>query len=187
MIQNFLNQKMQDSINILKESSNSPKEINTIILDSKFFNEMYFKSDIRNLELKPLFDGLLNIKKPVLYWFEIDNFQTNAEIIRDLYLNHLKNKSGRNISSYKKNFDSNSKTLYVGKVKTGFWGRVITHLGYHKSEKTAGLQLFQWYNVAKGQPSLKLHYIVFENNMQNQIAVLEYELAQELKPILGRY
>jgi len=88
-----------------------------------FFNSIYFDNDIRKSEqLKETFDKLKLIKNPVLYWFEIDETKIKADKIRSRYVDHLAKKSNRAMSSYKKIFDQNSKTLYVGKVKTGFWG-----------------------------------------------------------------
>jgi hypothetical protein len=188
MITEFLNRRIENSIEILKVSFCKDKDVNSLFIDEVFFNSIYFDNDIRKSEqLKDIFDHLKKIKEPVLYWFEIDEGKINAEKIRNLYIEHLAKKSNRAISSYKKDFDRSSKTLYVGKVKSGFWGRLITHLGYHTSTQTAGLQLFHWYNVADGLPSLKLNYIVFEREMEDLISILELDLARELKPILGRY
>lgn len=186
IILDFLNQQMQASISHLQASSNNPKEVKTLTLDAKFFDARYFDQDIRLLELQPIFEDWQKINQPVLYWFEFDSSLITASQIRELYKNHLEHNQ-RNISSFKKNYDEHSNILYVGKVKTGFWGRVITHLGYHKSEKTAGLQLFHWYNVTKGHTPLQLNYIVFEKEMENLIAVLENDLQKQIKPILGRY
>lgn len=188
MITDFLNNRINHSKEILQVSLSANKKIESLTIDATFFNSIYFDHDIReSKQLKDKFDKLKQIKNPVLYWFEIDETKINAEDIRNLYIEHLAKKSNRAISSYKKDFDRNSKTLYVGKVKKGFWGRFITHLGYHKSSQTAGLQLFHWYNVSQGLPSLKLNYIFFERDMEDLIAVLELDLARELKPILGRY
>lgn len=188
MITNFLNNRIENSLEILKMSLTKEKQINSLVINETFFDLLYFDNYIRKSEqLKDVFEQLKKIKNPVLYWFEIDETKINAEKIRSLYTEHLAKKSNRAISSYKKDFDRNSKTLYVGKVKTGFWGRFITHLGYHKSTQTAGLQLFHWYNVVDGLPALKLNYIVFEREMEDLISILELDLARELKPILGRY
>ena len=188
MITNFLNNRIENSLEILKMSLTKEKHINSLAINETFFNTLYFDNDIRKSEqLKDVFDQLKKIKSPVLYWFEIDDTKITAEKIRILYTEHLVKKSNRAISSYKKDYDKNSKTLYVGKVKTGFWGRLITHLGYHKSNQTAGLQLFHWYNIAEGLPILKLNYIVYEREMEDLISVLELDLARKLKPILGRY
>ena len=189
MITHFLNTRIEKSIEILKSSASKEKEIYPLQIDSTFFNDSFFNNDIRKSEqLKDVFDRLKQIKNPVLYWFEIDDTKINAEDIRKLYLDHLAKKSNRTISSFKKKLvDVNTKTLYVGKVKTGFWGRLITHLGYHTSTQTAGLQLYHWYKVHEGLPPLKLNYIVYEREMEDLIAVLELDLARELKPILGKY
>lgn len=187
MVPKFLTQKMELSIKNLNSSIYNSKEVKSIMLDNSFFDSRYFENDIRKLELKKVFDNLQDIKLPVLYWFEIDTNFINAKKIRTLYLDYLEQKTNRKVSSYKKSFDENSKTLYVGKVKTGFWGRLITHLGYHKSCQTAGLQLYHWCNSANGLPALKLNYIVFEREMEDLISILELELARELKPILGKY
>lgn len=188
MIINFLNNRIENSLEVLKMSLTKEKKINSLTIDTTFFDSIYFNHDIRKSEqLKDVFDQLKQIKNPVLYWFEIDETKIIAEKVRSLYTEHLSKKSNRAISSYKKDYDRNSKTLYVGKVKTDFLGRFITHLGYHKSTQTAGLQLFHWYNVLDGLPALKLNYMVFEREMEDLISILEIDLARELKPILGRY
>jgi hypothetical protein len=188
MITDFLNKRINHSIEILQTSLSYDKKIESITIDATFFDSIYFNHDIRkSVQLKDIFDKLKQIKNPVLYWFEIDETKINADEIRNLYMEHLIKKSNRAISSYKKDYDKNSKTLYVGKVKAGFWGRFITHLGYHTSIQTAGLQLFHWYNVAEGLPALKLNYIVFEREMEDLISIIELDLARKLKPILGRY
>jgi RNA recognition motif-containing protein len=188
MINNFLNDRIEKNLDVLKFSKNNSKKIISLTIDKAFFNDMYFNNDIRNSEdLKEIFDVLKTIKNPVLYWFEIDDSKINAEKIRNLYNEHRIKKSNRAISSYKKHYDKNSKTLYVGKVKRGFWGRLITHLGYSTSVQTAGLQLFHWYNISEELPDLKLNYIVYEREMEDLISILELDLARELKPILGRY
>lgn len=188
MINTFLNQRIENSLNVLEFSKNNSKKINTIHIGKAFFNDIYFTNDIRKSdELKDIFDELKQIKNPVLYWFEIDDSTINAEKIRSLYNEHRTKKSNRAISSFKKEYDRNSKTLYVGKVKSGFWGRIITHLGYSTSTKTAGLQLFHWFNTSEELSELKLNYIIFEREMEDLISILELDLARELKPILGRY
>lgn len=160
----------------------------TIEINDVFFNEKFLGNDIRKSEeFVELFNHLKSIKKPVLYWFEIDTCSIEADSIRALYFEYLKTNSGRTVSSYKKKLNKTSKTLYVGKVKTGFWGRLVTHLGYHKNRKTAGLQLYHWYTIHNGLPGLKLNYIVFEKEMEDLISIFEAELARNLEPILGRY
>ena len=138
------------------------------------------------------FRALKDIKRPVLYWFVLTSSDNN-KAIRDAFINDYREpiKKGsitpyRNTSSYKKAYSSTSTTLYVGKVEIGFWGRLVTHLGYSQSPKTAGMQLFHWYKPEL-YGNLKLNYIVFEENMKHQIIILEKQLAKKLQPLIGRY
>ncbi|MFD2943288.1 hypothetical protein [Flavobacterium notoginsengisoli] len=88
------------------------------------------------------------------------------------------------VPAIKKNFPK-SKVLYVGKVKKGIWGRLAQHLGYYKTTRAQGLQLFSW---TKGtNVSLKMNILEFEYEMADYIGVLENKLAEELKPILGKH
>lgn len=184
---------MEDKINsiflklrdTLVNNINKFEDVVSLNVGKTFYNEKYFTEDIRkSYEHRLLFEKLQSINKPVLYWFTFHNEQCSK--IRSTYENYKNNKPIRNSASYKSNFNSNSNTLYVGKVKTGFWGRLITHLGYSQNPKTAGLQLFHWYDC-ESFSNLTLNYIVFEKEMENLITVLEMELSRELKPILGKY
>ena len=48
------------------------------------------------------------------------------------------------------------------------------------------MQLFYWYDIALfGE--LKLNYMEFNPKMKHLIPVLEKELANELKPLIGKY
>lgn len=159
----------------------------TIKIDKSFFNKMYHTNDIRkSADHISLFSHLSLIKKPVLYWITFSGANENCDKIRSKYVEYKKIEQVRNCSSYKSKFDKISTTLYVGKVKTGFWGRVITHLGYSQSRRTAGLQLSHWYEYDKFS-DLTLNYIIFEKEMENLISVIEVELSKELRPILGKY
>ena len=186
----ILNTFIEDALEKLKTAQSNLKnrKENSITIDSKYFDKKYIDKE----DVTGKFIQLKTIKNPVLYWFEI-NSSDNNEAIREKYLAYRepmkKNFSAtdyRNTSSYKKKYSSISRTLYVGKVETGFWGRVVTHLGYNKSKKTAGMQLFHWYNpVLFG--NIKLNYIEFEPNMKHLIIILEKQLAKDLEPLIGRY
>lgn len=165
--------------------------INHIKIDKTYFNEDFmFKINISEKieEIK----SLKTENRPTLYWFELSSFDKN-KLIRDKYIGYresIKTKYShpnyRNTSAYKKTFSRDSTTLYVGKVERGFWGRIVTHLGYNKSIRTAGMQLFHWYDLYE-YGDIKLNYIQFDNEMKNQIVVLEKRLSKELKPLVGRY
>jgi hypothetical protein len=187
-----LNTFIADAIENLNNAQSKLLEhdIKSILIDKEYFDEKFMKINIT--EATEDFKLLKTIKEPVLYWYELNSSENNI-IIREKYtayrgLTKISNNNVeyRNTSSLKTKPDYNTKTLYVGKVETSFWGRLVTHLGYNKSEKTAGMQLFHWYNPAL-YGSIKLNYIEFDNDMKHLIIILEKQLAKELKPLIGRY
>ena len=178
---------IQTQIDLLVLSKNEAHIVKTIDIGAMFFNEKYFKQDIRvSEEHSIVFQELKSIKSPVLYWFTFDDAICSSKNIRNCYESFRIKPSERNSSSYKPRYDDGSVTLYVGKVKTGFYGRLITHLGYNTSVQTAGLQLYHWFDIIKFS-NLTLNYIVFDKDMSNMVTVLEMEYAQALKPLIGKY
>ena len=191
-MKNRLNTIITDAIEKLNNAQSKllENEVKFILLDKKYFNEKFMKIDVTDATEE--FKQLKTIKKPVLYWYEL-NSSENSVAIREKYeeyRNKTKDNNSnikyRNTASYKEKPDYSSKFLYVGKVETSFWGRLVTHLGYSISEKTAGMQLNHWYNPNL-YGDIKLNYIVFDNKMKHLIIILEKQLAKELKPLIGRY
>lgn len=186
---------ISNSIEILQDAQlklQSLKDNQSITLDKEYFDIKFMNKVNVISESITEFKALKDIKKPVLYWFELSSSDNNKEI-RDQFINKYREpiKKGlktpyRNTPSYKNTYSSTSTTLYVGKVEIGFWRRLVTHLGYSISPKTAGMQLFHWYKL-KEFGNLKLNYIVFEENMKHLIVILEKKLAKELEPLIGRY
>jgi hypothetical protein len=185
---------ISNSIEILQDAQlklQSSEEKEPIFLGKEYFDKK-FMNDVNISEYFKEFTALKDIKKPVLYWFELASSNNNNAIREDFfngYREPIKRRVKtpyRNTSSYKNTYNPNSTTLYVGKVEIGFLGRLVTHLGYAKSEKTAGMQLFHWYRPEEFGV-LKLNYIVFEENMKHLIVILENKLAKELEPLIGRY
>lgn len=173
---------------VIARNSNDYIYGNPILIPPSSFDNVYCqKSNITTcVEHQNIFSDLIKLKKrPILYWFSIDDKTINATRLREKYIEFKDLKSKRNSASYKA-LDSNSKTLYVGKVKKDFHLRLVTHLGYSKNENTAGMQLFHWYNPEEFG-NLTLNYIVFNEEMSDLITILEMELARELKPIIGKY
>lgn len=197
-MKSFIEKVFTNSIETLtqsKENFEQEEQIQPIEINNTFFNKEYCdKINITKCEEhKNEFEKLLSIKSPVLYWFEFEPSKGLNKKIRTKYITYrnsiktnFKAANYRNTASYKKDFSQNSKTLYVGKVQTGFWGRIVTHLGYNQSKKTAGMQLFHWYEIEEFG-NLKLNYFVFDEKMKYLIPALEKELALELKPLIGRY
>ncbi|WP_017496805.1 hypothetical protein [Flavobacterium sp. WG21] len=174
---------------VAERNSDAFHENQPLIISSTVFNKMYCKESnvTRCAEQQHIFSDLKKFKKrPILYWFSIDDTISNAKHLREKYTAFRNSGQPRSTASYKTYFDANSKTLYVGKVKEGFHLRLVTHLGYSKNPNTAGMQLFHWYNP-EVFGNLTLNYMVFNEEMGDLITILEMELARELKPIIGKY
>ena len=184
---------IKNTIEILKDAETKliNNKTHSITIDQKYFDNTFMHTVNISEHLQEL-KGLKDIKKPVLYWFELMSSKNN-KAIREKYIGYreplkkdFKSPYYRNTSSYKSKYDSNSKILYVGKVEKGFWGRLVTHLGYNQSIKTAGMQLNHWYNPTLFG-NIKLNYIEFDEDMKHLIIILEKKLANHLKPLIGRY
>lgn len=128
-----------------------------------------------------------------MYWFEFEFIEGKNKIIRDKYENYRNNikndylnENYRNTSSYKSKYLDTSKILYVGKVEKDFWGRIVTHLGYNKTPKTAGMQLHYWYEI-ENFGVLTLSYIEFDDSMKYLITILEKQLALQVNPLIVKY
>ncbi len=180
---------------ILTKNNINNEHLKTLVINNNFFNDKYIKDVNITLcdEHKDTFEKLFNLKQPVLYWFEFDTSFVTKKILRIKYENYRNSiktnytaENYRNTSALKADYSKSEKTLYVGKVKTGFWGRFVTHLGYNKTVGTAGMQLHHWYEPEL-YGNLTLNYIVFSKEMENLITVLEMELALQLNPIIGKY
>lgn len=147
--------------------------------------EDYNHVDIRDSErFKNMFGQLKGVVGPVLYWFEIVSDLPNQDIISDLN-RYIGSGDCKAVPALKKTIDYDTKALYIGKVKTHFWGRLIQHLGYYKVKATQGLQLYHW---AKDLPlKFKVHVYEFDKSMADLMPIVENALAKELKPLIGKH
>ena len=125
-------------------------------------------------------DRFIN-KKPCLYFFEYEH-GLGIQILEE-YKKFIINNKERNLSGLKDYPDVETNILYVGKVKTGVGARLSTHFGYANS-KTGGLQLRFW--AKELELNLKIHMIVFEENLGDYINPLELELTKKLNPLIGK-
>jgi hypothetical protein len=146
--------------------------------------EDFNHSDIRLAPVyEKMFDELKEADGPVLYWFEIAENTDKKIVIEALQAYKLRNE--KNTPALRAKIDYNTTTLYVGKVKTGVWGRVIQHLGFYAVSQTQGLQLYHW---AKEQElCLTLHVLEFEKGMEDILPIFEYSFAKKLKPLIGKH
>jgi hypothetical protein len=142
--------------------------------------------DIRKSdEYKDLFNELMKLKKsPILYIAEVQNNSINFRETIDEFLN---SNTGRAFPAFTENRINNidSNVLYVGKVKKDFHGRIIQHMGYNKNPQTQGLQLCKW--IPKINLDVTFKYLVLHPEIGNFLSSIEYAVASELKPLLGKH
>jgi hypothetical protein len=81
-----INEIVFDSIEKLKQNLINKIEINQIFINKNYFDEKYRSSVNITKEIKD-FEALLKINKPVLYWFEFENFEAQNKEIRNKYEN----------------------------------------------------------------------------------------------------
>ncbi|AXG74458.1 hypothetical protein DVK85_09510 [Flavobacterium arcticum] len=198
-------QVLKNSLNQLIENLNDLNETSLVYNSFTFScNDLPIpeqEGNIYNYELyKELFDSLEeNKKSPYIYWFEVKNdvgcipirnmvdeysFKVREEVSKGV---HKNNRKFYGVPAMTKGIkDINSKILYVGKVKSNLKGRLVSHFGYyHKSPNTQGLQLARWSKDKNIE--LEFHYIQLPFELEGLASLLEFKLAGELKPILGKH
>jgi hypothetical protein len=123
---------------------------------------------------------------PCLYAFEIcdSSIERNTEILSAYKAYKTNAAMSRNVSAAKSHSNLNTKYLYVGKVKHGINGRMANHLGY-SNPKTGALQLIHW--AAEINLVLNVHLQFLPPGTEDYLPPLEYLLAGELKPLLGKH
>lgn len=164
--------------------ANGVKSELSLIIDCNDLDD-YNDIDVRQSEkFKKIFDQLINVTGPTLYWFEIISDVKPQQVIEKLVA-YKNESSAKATPAIKANIGYDSKTLYVGKVKKAFWGRLVQHLGFYKVEGTQGLQLFYW--AKELSLILKLNVIEFDHDMADFMPVFEYEFAKKLRPLAGRH
>jgi hypothetical protein len=106
-----------------------------------------------------------------LYWFEVVSPHT-SEVILETFKAYSKSPNCKAVPAIKSQPSHGTKILYVGKVKTQFWGRLITHLGFFKTQRTQGLQLFHWGKELGLQ--LRVHLYEFEDAMSSLMPIRKW-------------
>ena len=124
---------------------------------------------------------------PAIYVFGI-----NSDIKSDVIVNAIDSlrelNQNLNIPAHYK-YPQNKGILYVGKVKSCAWGRLIQHLGYHEDSKSHGLQIQHWAQKISEPLNLTYTVIFFEEKMADYIELLERTIAKThiYKPIIGKH
>jgi hypothetical protein len=180
-------------------------DIKEIPINREFFSELNSEITSEKSASTKIKEDLIKFNtSPVLYWFTFKEDFNNQKVLREDFekfyyetklleyrqgKEHYKCKPlafRRALSAFKTiPNDTTSTTLYVGKVKKGFWGRLSTHAGWATSPKTAGLQLKYWYDFDK-YPELTLRYIVLDKKLDDFVSILEIDLAKKLNPLIGK-
>ncbi len=187
-IENFIRDKSKTiSEDFFQISQNGFKkkfsfEIDVKKLDSKYSD----KVDItKGGDFSAIFQEMIEYEKfPALYFFEINELIEKEEIVN--LIKKVNEELQLNIPA-QNHTSKNEGILYVGKVKSCAWGRLIQHLGYHKNRKSHGLQLDFWAKKVKTELKLKYTVMFFEENIADDINILERILAKKLNPIIGKH
>lgn len=122
---------------------------------------------------------------PALYIFKV-NPKIDSKIIIDA-IDSINSIHLKVPAHYKNPF--NNGILYIGKVKSCAWGRLIQHLGYHKNYKSHGLQIQYWANKIPNMFYLTYTVMFFKKEIADSLEVLESAIAKEnkYKPIIGKH
>ena len=181
-----LDKLQQDLISTLEKSLNTAKQepfhwkFDCATLDSK-----HLKEDIRESEeYREMLKKLKASNGPMLYWFKITSNHTHDEI-RNALTDYKTTPNPRASSAMRKETIEGSRFLYVGKVKSNLWGRVIQHLGYNKNVQTSGLQLYHW--AKEIGLKVDLNAVPFIPEMADLMGLVELKFAQENHPIIGKH
>ena len=157
-------------------------EIDVNKLDSKYLDKVNITQDG---DFSEYFQKMIEYENfPALYFFEINDTVEKEEIVT--LIKKVNEEFQLNIPA-QNHTHKNEGVLYVGKVKSCAWGRLIQHLGYHKKRKSHGLQLDFWAKEIKTELKLKYTVMFFEENIADDINVLELILAKKLNPIIGKH
>lgn len=146
------------------------------------------------LPFRYMFEELDLKENHCLYWFELETV-AKAQALNNLIDNYRLKKNEpfyRTVPATNKNKESN--VLYVGvrrghKNKAGLKnivGRINQHLGYYKSNKTQGLQL---YHYAKGLDfEININVVEFKDLVNPMyLNLIEKMVADKLEPLCGRH
>jgi len=186
-MKNIITNYLSEASTALSEQVSNLHDIKTFEIDCSQLKE-FLKEDIRySEEFKELFEKLIPIKAPCLYWYRVLSENTSTEIINSFKMYRNNTERDRNVPALNSDnsIDHKSRVLYVGKVKSGIYGRVIQHLGCHITARTQGLQLYYW--AQEIGLKLELNVLEFDNKMADILPIVEFSVAKELHPLIGKH
>jgi len=193
----------EEFLQTVNQAVNQGFNVYQAILNSTFQNYYCIALDcsrlVEPLEYEPLPDeiithffshlhkednaGFLVNKKACLYMFELVSH--NAEQVKEYYTAFCNepNMAHLNKSAIKKNAQTDTQFLYIGKVKKGIGNRMVTHFGY-ANPQIGGLQLKYW--AKEIRLKLKVHIVAFDEIIDDYINPLELNLTKTLRPLIGK-
>lgn len=188
VIQDLIHSTSENVVRSFSSLLNSTLKIHEFEIDCKLLHARFMTNDIRESEeFKTLFSTLLkDLNGPVVYWFEVISDTSVHDIHNSIKI--YKGKFERPVPALRRSVpaDFNSKILYVGKVKAGFWGRLITHMGFLAGiGQTQGLQLQSW--AKEMDLILRLNVLPLNRELADYLTVIESALAKYMKPIVGKH
>ena len=147
-------------------------EIDVNKLDSKYLDKVNITKDG---DFSEYFQKMIEYENfPALYFFEINDTVEKEEIVT--LIKKVNEEFQLNIPAQNYTL-KNQGVLYVGKVKSCAWGRLIQHLGYHKNRKSHGLQLDFWAKEIKSELKLKYTVMFFGNPVAKSLPLISISLS----------
>ena len=143
-------------------------------------------------EILPMIHEIMQINKPCIYWFELDNKNDANDVIGDFERYKSSNPTVSlppiNYSKIKYHL---SDCLYVGVRQKGMRkkdnfsniaGRIAIHFGYYKVKTTQGVNFAHWC-----KHKIKVKVIALPEYADLYLNFIEKLLSLQLKPLFGRY
>lgn len=187
-LESFVISKSKEITEVFENVANHGiKQIYTFSIDCNKLNPKYANeiNITKEGDYVEMFSKLQEYEEfPALYLFEIDSAIEYYKIMSAID-ETIKN-TNLNFPANNKNLQ-NTGILYIGKVKSCAWGRLIQHLGYHKNRNSHGLQIDFWAKKITQPLHLKFTIMFFNKEIADYIEILETALASKYKPIIGKH
>jgi hypothetical protein len=179
----LVNQITTDLFTNLSKSRQVVQQV-SVEFQCPFRTDFRFVDITKDEENQQQFRELMELKGPVLYWFEVTSNHTAIEL-REAIEGYKGQPNARRTPAFKRAFSPDSRCLYVGKAKRSFYGRVIQHLGFEQSGSSQGMQIYHWANDMRLKVSV--HGFELAPAMIDLVSIMEIEFAKHMKPIFGKH
>ena len=171
------------------------KEAETFSFNLMDLPEIDYENTIRKHDnFVNTFDSLDKKQSNCIYWFETEDSDA-CKLLQKMLDDQRNNLYTNKRTVPVKNFNVNSKVLYVGIRQGGktkkhnnmshLSGRIRVHLGYYKVGSTQGLQLAHWARNIDCKINLKV--VEFKELPNEYLNTIEKIVAFKLKPLCGKH